>query len=112
MIHRREFISGLIATGVVVPVVSPSGARGHARSVTTDEIGDQVQTLRKGEWPVFASTPELQRLYRFALERGDELRWMPCYCGCGDVGHRSNRDCYVKATNPDGTITFTSHAAT
>ena len=108
MIDRRHFIGSLIAAGVGIP----TGARGHAPSVTVDEIGDQVQTLRKGEWPVFASTPDVQRLYRFALERGDELRFMPCYCGCGDVGHRSNRDCYVKAVNPDGTITFTSHAAT
>ena len=108
MIHRRRFLGGLIASGLSVPAV----ARAHAPAVSVDEIGDQVQTLRKGEWPVFASTPDIQRLYRYAVERGDDLRYMPCYCGCGDVGHKSNRDCYVKAVNPDGTLTFTSHAAT
>jgi len=107
VIHRRGFIGGLIASGVI-----PSVARAHAPAVKVDEIGDQVQTLRKGEWPVFASRPEIRELYQFAVEHGDELRYAPCYCGCGDVGHRSNRDCYVKAVNPDGTLTFTSHAAT
>ena len=108
MIHRRSFIGGLIVAGVSIP----AGARAHAPAVTADEIGDQVQTLPKGQWPAFASTPEIRNLYRYAVEHGDELRYMPCYCGCGDVGHRSNRDCYVKAMNPDGTLTFTSHAAT
>lgn len=34
--------------------------------------------------------------------------------GAGAVafGHQSNDDCYVKARHADGTVTFTSHAAT
>ena len=49
--------------------------------------------------------------YRFAVENPDTLRWMPCTCGCGSLGHASNRACYIKAESQDR-VTFTSHAAT
>jgi hypothetical protein len=79
--------------------------------VTVDAIGDRVQTLPRGQYPEFAG-PGIRELYRFAVEQGDQLQYMPCFCGCGRFGHRSNRACYIKAEHPDGTITFTSHAAT
>lgn len=80
--------------------------------VTTDAIGDQIQTLPSGQLPVFAGSGEIQRLYRYAVEHGEELQYIPCFCGCYRFGHASNRDCYIKAFNRDGTLTFTSHAAT
>lgn len=32
--------------------------------------------------------------YRFAAANADLLQHMPCYCGCGPMGHDSNYDCY------------------
>jgi hypothetical protein len=87
------------------------GSAGPSR-VSTDSIGDQVQTLPRGQLPEFASTADLQRLYRYAVEHGDELEYIPCFCGCYRFGHKSNHDCYIKAEGADGTLTFTSHAAT
>src|SRR2546428_13686715 len=86
--------------------------RTTAEPVTTDAIGDQVQRLPKGQLPEFAGTGDTQRLYRYAVEHGDEVQYIPCFCGCYRFGHKSNRDCYIKSFNPDGTLTFTSHAAT
>jgi hypothetical protein len=60
---------------------------------------------------VFARTDDIAELYRFARERGDVLPWMPCTCGCGQLGHASNRACYVKSDMGRRT-TWTSHAAT
>lgn len=78
--------------------------------VTTDEIGDSIQTRARGQLPVFAVGPKEQALYKFAVERGDILNFMPCTCGCVDFKHTSNRSCYVKAETADK-ITYTSHAA-
>lgn len=78
---------------------------------TTDEIGDRVQTLPRGQLPGFTQEGDTERLYRFATTHGDVLRWMPCTCGCAQVGHTSNRSCYIKSeTHAD--VTYTSHAAT
>jgi hypothetical protein len=88
------------------------GGYGSAGSVTTDAIGDQIQRLPKSELPEFARTGDAARLYRYAVEHGDDLQYMPCFCGCFRFGHKSNRDCYIKESHQDGTLTFTSHAAT
>ena len=82
--------------------------------VMQDEVGDYVQTVPKGELPAFAKgrTQDHTALYRYAVEHGDDLKYIPCYCGCGGIGHTSNRACYIKREHPDGSKTFTSHAAT
>jgi hypothetical protein len=102
--------------GLVLAVLLGTGALWWAVSaqddpVTVDSIGDQVQTRKGGALPVFAGSGDTAALYRFARERGDVLQWMPCTCGCGKLGHTSNRSCYVKAESGDRT-TWTSHAAT
>lgn len=114
-ITRRTILYGAGATVVAVGAawqMWPSGAGGSTASVTKDAIGDQVQTLPKGRLPVFAGTGEIRDLYRYAVDHGDELQYIPCFCGCGRFGHQSNRECYIKAVHPGGTLTFTSHAAT
>lgn len=55
--------------------------------------------------------PEVREAYRFALANPALLSAIPCYCGCGAQGHRSNLDCYIKEVRPDGTVAFESHAA-
>jgi diadenosine tetraphosphatase ApaH/serine/threonine PP2A family protein phosphatase len=82
-----------------------------AQEVTVDSLGDQVQTLARGRLPIFAEQGDLGRLYAFAAKDADTLQWMPCTCGCGSLGHGSNRACYVKAETASR-VTFTSHAAT
>ena len=106
--NRRGFIRLVTVGGALLWArTAPAGP------VTTDSIGDQVQTLPRGRFPDFAPASRgIQDLYRFAVEHGDDLAYIPCTCGCGRFGHRSNRECYIKAVNPNGTITFTSHAAT
>ena len=106
--RRRAFI-GIAASGIGLLFIP---GRILAGSVTRDAIGDKVQTLPKGELPEFARTSDTRRLYQYAVDHGDELQYIPCTCGCVRAGHKSNRDCYIKSFNKDGTLTFTSHAAT
>lgn len=105
--NRRRF-AWLVGAAVGLA----AAPRALAGPVTTDEIGDQVQRVPRGQLPDFADTPEVRRLYRYALEHTEELKYMPCMCGCGRFGHTSNVDCYIKTVHPDGSRTFTSHAAT
>jgi Protein of unknown function with PCYCGC motif len=110
--RARAMTFGLGAVVVVALVAGVAWwAQSDADPVTTDAIGDRVQTRRGGALPVFADSPDKAALYRFARERNDVLQWMPCTCGCAQLGHASNRFCYVKAETAD-TTTWTSHAAT
>lgn len=66
-------------------------------------------------WPAFVTEagPEVKRLYEFQLRNGQLMRYMPCFCGCGgNAGHRSNRDCYVRRVDPDGSVVLDSMAPT
>jgi hypothetical protein len=38
------------------------------------------------------------------------MKDIPCYCGCGNIGHTSNYDCYVSDVDDAGNITFDNHA--
>jgi hypothetical protein len=110
LLTRRFFLRGI---GVLTLSAAPGCSGSTPGSpVTKDKFGDQMQTLPRGQFPVFADTVEIQALYQYAVEQGDELQYIPCSCGCGGFGHTSNRDCYIKSFNADDTLTFTSHAAT
>jgi Protein of unknown function with PCYCGC motif len=71
--------------------------------------------LDKVEWPdyVLQAPPEVKKLYEFQITHGELMRYMPCFCGCGqNAGHRSNRDCYVRRVNADGSVELDPMAPT
>jgi len=52
----------------------------------------------------------VQTAYQFAAANPDIMKDIPCYCGCGNIGHTSNYDCYVSNVDTSGAITFDNHA--
>jgi hypothetical protein len=40
----------------------------------------------------------------------DVMKQIPCYCGCGDIGHTSNYSCSVSSEDGKGGLTFDNHA--
>lgn len=54
--------------------------------------------------------PSVQEAYRFAVANPEVMHKIPCYCGCGAMGHQDNLGCYVKEFRPDGSIEFDNHA--
>jgi hypothetical protein len=47
----------------------------------------------------------IQAVYRYAAEHPEVLRYVPCFCGCNEMGHRSSEDCFVKSRSKNGTVT-------
>jgi hypothetical protein len=70
--------------------------------------------LAKVVWPEFVlqAPPIVKTLYEFQITHGDLMRYMPCFCGCGADGHRSNRDCYVRRVRAGGSVQLDSMAPT
>lgn len=52
----------------------------------------------------------VQEAYQFNTGNPEIMQAIPCYCGCGDIGHTSNYDCYVSNVDASGKVTFDSHA--
>jgi Protein of unknown function with PCYCGC motif len=61
--------------------------------------------------PEMQNAPERVRAaYRFAVANPDALKNVPCYCGCGAIGHMSNLACYVREFDSTGKPVFDEHA--
>ena len=63
--------------------------------------------------PESALAPDIRRApedvrdaYRFAIANQETLRYIPCYCGCGQDGHTSNASCYLKPESRPGNLVF------
>ena len=52
----------------------------------------------------------VQQAYQFAVANPDVVTQIPCYCGCGAIGHTSNYACYVSGVDASGAITYDTHA--
>lgn len=111
---RRQALRQMAAAiGVVVGGSSLSLAgSSSAEPLRRTPSGDLLETVPKGGLPSFArqAAPKVQEAYRYAAENGEALQYIPCFCGCKNIGHRHNADCYVAERHPDGRITFNSHA--
>jgi hypothetical protein len=49
---------------------------------------------------------DVREAYRFAVANRDTLRYIPCYCGCGEQGHTSNASCYVEDSSTPNHLVF------
>jgi hypothetical protein len=52
----------------------------------------------------------VRQAYQFAAANPDVMKQIPCYCGCGKMGHTSNYACYVADVSAEGQITYDPHA--
>ena len=59
---------------------------------------------------VQAAPVTVREAYQFAFANPDVLQKLPCYCGCGKMGHTSNYSCYVQGKDAAGAIQYDSHA--
>ena len=50
--------------------------------------------------------PKARETYALAYQYDEVLRYMPCYCGCGKDGHKSNLNCYIKDKRENGDVVW------
>jgi hypothetical protein len=51
-----------------------------------------------------------QQAYQFAVAHPEVTQHIPCYCGCGAMGHTSNYSCYVQSVAANDVVQFDLHA--
>lgn len=90
---------GLIAL-VSLPACSSQSSDVHLNMTSIDQMPAEVQSA-----PV-----TVQEAYQFASANPDLMKNIPCYCGCGNVGHTSNYSCYVESVDGNGSFRWDSHA--
>ena len=83
-----------------------AGCAGQGASANTLPMADMAQMPAE----VQAAPITVQQAYQFAVANPEITQQLPCYCGCGAIGHTSNYDCYVSGVSGDGKVVFESHA--
>jgi hypothetical protein len=57
------------------------------------------------------NAPEVVKTaYQFAVANPEVLTELPCYCGCGGMGHTSNYSCYVSGEHANRSLAYDNHA--
>lgn len=68
--------------------------------------------LEPGSLPGYAKrTPRVQAAYEYALHNPELLEYIPCYCNCHRLGHKSVEDCFVKSLKKGGKVVFDDHGS-
>jgi hypothetical protein len=102
--RRRHVILVLLAFGLLTVLVACGGGeKSSEREIVLAPLSDMPESVQQAPTTV-------QEAYRFAVANPDLVNQFPCYCGCVNVGHMSNLDCYVREVQDDGTIIYDNHA--
>jgi hypothetical protein len=114
--------SGAGATGPMatmtaeIPATAPSAAPADGTVTGSGSAPmDMVRADASDAWahrPAFVTGDRAtEEAYAYALYHPQVIQWMPCYCGCVGMGHRSNLDCYLKPDLMGGKTVFEEHAS-
>ena len=103
MSFSRKLLFGLGITLIALaslPACSSKSSNADLNMTSMDLMPAEVQSA-----PV-----TVRQAYQFASANPDVMKNIPCYCGCGNVGHTSNYSCYVSKVDDKGNFTFDNHA--
>lgn len=103
MIKSKQALFVFLLVSVLLSLFAMTGCAQKdmdANSMPLNELPDEVRQA-----PV-----TVQEAYQFAISNPDELKAVPCFCGCGAAGHTSNYNCFIKEIKPEGEIVYDWHA--
>ena len=85
---------------------------GSTPTATPATVGHDVPMAPMSRMPDDVKSAPLvtQQAYQFAVANPDVMQHIPCYCGCGAMGHTSNYSCYVESVDAAGNVKFDGHA--
>ena len=92
----------MIAILLLTSLSACSGAQGNSALNMAPMSGMPAE--------VQSAPVSVQQAYQFAVANPDVMKQIPCYCGCGNIGHTSNYSCYVTSVDGKGAITYDNHA--
>jgi hypothetical protein len=106
------FAKTLGRLSIIFLAVSIMALAAGCSAQTSQSAASEMNMAQLASMPadVQQAPASVQQAYQFAAANPDVLKQIPCYCGCGAMGHTSNYACYVSGQNSDGTLAFDAHA--
>lgn len=99
---RKPYLISLLVILILVSTAL-AGCGASSNKHTTDDTAHPVAMADADAMPsaVQSAPQRVQEAYRLAAANPDALKQIPCYCGCGGMGHTSNYNCFWQ---PDGNV--------
>lgn len=83
---------------------------GHSNHAPNGDLRERTASVQKLPSFLDKQTEAVRLAYQAAGKLEDTLKWIPCYCGCGDsAGHKSNLNCFINEVREDGTVEWDDH---
>ncbi len=110
----KKMMIMLSMVAVLTACGSPKEASHENHSVHQEHSNGDIQekTESVNVLPSFlkGQAEQIRLVYEASGKATEILKWMPCYCGCGEsAGHTSNMNCFVKEVNADGSVIWDDH---
>jgi hypothetical protein len=99
----------LIGFVLIVSVIL-TGCSGSANNPEVHGKNYEMAQMSDMPMDVQRASVTVQQAYQFAVANPDVLTRIPCYCGCGGMGHTSNYACYLRPDDGYGRLVFDNHA--
>ena len=88
----RALWTSLITVGVLAALISGCAPD---RSGAGSSVELRMASIDRFPMEVQRAPVTVVNAYRFAAANSELLSQIPCYCGCGSMGHTSNAACYL-----------------
>ncbi len=105
--RRSYHFLSIIILSLLVISLGTAGCSGNGTPVI--EHSFEMAPLLEMPESVQQAPVSVQEAYQFAVANPDVTSQIPCYCGCGAMGHTSNYACFVADDRDEG-IAFDDHA--
>ena len=103
-------ISRKLFFGLIIIILALIGLTACSTQTNSGDMQLEMASMDQMPAEVQSAPVTVQEAYQFNVANPDVMKNIPCYCGCGNVGHTSNYDCYVSDVDDMGNITFDNHA--
>ncbi|MBI5670584.1 MAG: hypothetical protein HZC41_21530 [Chloroflexi bacterium] len=102
-------LNQIVRLAALLLIAALAGCAGQS---TASEAAAPYSLAPASGLPDFLSDapPRVREAYQFAVANPHALETVPCYCGCGNMGHKSNLNCYVKEIDKAGNVIYDNHA--
>lgn len=94
---------------LVLLLLAPLAAGCSAQGASSANHAYELAPLADMPQEVQQAPVNVREAYQFAVQNPNVLAELPCYCGCGAMGHISNYSCYVQSDEAEDLV-FDNHA--
>lgn len=96
-------VGGLLVLGLVLAGCSDASQSGAAAKLELAPLSGMPAEVQQ-------APASVRQAYQFNVANPELMQQIPCYCGCGAMGHKSNYNCYAQGVDASGETIFDSHA--